>query len=228
MTRLGNRIGRERGKERKGRERKVFSRKHALRSSLLLIFLIFLVVFAFFLLGKYGYLGNPRISRGESFSQEHQGEKTEHLSQSGGEVRERIPVHLIRVVDGDTLLVFFNGKRERVRLIGIDSPESVKPEEEPECYGPEAKEALERFLQGEREIFLEFDETQGMRDRFGRILAYAFLPNGKQIGEMMIEKGYACEYRYALPYRYEEAFRQAEERARQEGLGLWSACPSPC
>ncbi len=139
---------------------------------------------------------------------------------------ERIPVKLIRVVDGDTLLVNLDGKRERVRLIGIDSPESVKPESPIECYGEEAKAYLTSLLSHEGEIFLQYDRTQGKRDRFGRILAYAFTRDGMNIAEELLRNGYAREYTYQRenPYLFRNSFVQDEKEAKVERKGLWAVC----
>ncbi len=139
---------------------------------------------------------------------------------------ESIPAKLIRVVDGDTLLVELKGRRERLRLIGIDSPESVKPESPVECYGEEAKAYLTSLLSNESDIILEYDETQGERDRFGRILAYVFTIDGKNLAEEMLRNGYAREYNYQKrnPYRLRDTFIDDERGAGAKGKGLWAVC----
>ena len=144
------------------------------------------------------------------------------------EKAEKIVVPLIRVVDGDTLKVFFQGKKERVRLIGINSPESVKPNEKPECFGVASKKHLEQMLQNQEMVLLEFDDSQGRRDRFGRLLAYGYLPNGESIEEVLLDRGYACEYRYRSDYRYKEKYKQIEKEAQKQKKGLWDNCSFIC
>ena len=138
----------------------------------------------------------------------------------------RIPANLIRVVDGDTLLVELNRKHEHVRLIGIDSPESVKPESPIECYGEEAKAYLNSLLSKESEIFLQYDRTQGERDRFGRILSYVFTIDEKNLAEEMLRNGYAREYNYQKgnPYLLRNIFTKDEAEAKRERKGLWAVC----
>lgn len=140
--------------------------------------------------------------------------------------KESIPAKLIRIVDGDTLLVELKGRRERLRLIGIDSPESVKPESPVECYGEESKAYLKSILPEGSDITLEYDETQGERDRFGRILAYVFTNDGKNLAEEMLRNGYAREYNYQKrnPYRLRDTFVEDEKGARAKEKGLWAVC----
>ncbi len=161
-----------------------------------------------------------------SYGEEGIERKFQHQHKHHRESREKIPAKLIRVVDGDTLLVSLDGKRERVRLIGIDSPESVKPESPVECYGEEAKAYLTSLLPRGSQIFLQYDRTQGKRDRFGRILAYVFTRDGENIAEEILRNGYAREYNYQKgnPYRLRNAFIKDEREARGESRGLWAVC----
>ncbi len=129
---------------------------------------------------------------------------------------------VIRVVDGDTVKVDINGG-ESVRVIGIDTPETVDPDEPIECGGPEASAAAERLLDGQ-EVALEFDESQGRRDRYGRMLAYIEIPGSGDFGETMIRQGHAKEYTYASAYERQAAYRAAEDQAEQSGQGLWDSC----
>jgi micrococcal nuclease len=132
-----------------------------------------------------------------------------------------------RVVDGDTVEVSRGGHELTVRLIGIDTPETVHPTEPIECYGPESSRFAERKLDGRR-VVLEFDPSQGRRDYYGRTLAYVWLVgSGPSLFNLTaIRRGYALEYTYDSAYHWQSAFRRAERRAQRHHLGVWR-CPTP-
>lgn len=145
-----------------------------------------------------------------------------------GEVREGLVVD--RVVDGDTVKVTIDGRQVSVRLIGIDTPESVKPDSPVECFGPEASQFAEDALSGEP-VVLEFDEGQGYLDRYGRVLAYVWRvqPDGslRLFNEEAVEAGVAVARQYGdTPGAWEQTLSAAQERARAAGRGLWSSCGS--
>jgi micrococcal nuclease len=126
-----------------------------------------------------------------------------------------------RVVDGDTVEVTVNGERKKVRLIGIDTPETVDPRKEVECFGKEASNFLKDLVDGEG-VSLEYDDSQGEVDKYGRDLVYLNLTDGTNVNEEMLRQGYAYEYTYSKPYKYREVFQQAENEARDAHKGLWS------
>lgn len=130
-----------------------------------------------------------------------------------------------KVVDGDTIDVNIDGKTERLRMIGIDTPETVDPRKSVQCFGVEASNKAKEILL-DKFITLESDPTQGEIDKYGRLLRYAFLPDGTNFGLFMISEGYAHEYTYRLPYKYQAEFKQAEIDARENNRGLWS--PDTC
>ena len=132
---------------------------------------------------------------------------------------------VVRVVDGDTFVVRFAGEDTRVRVIGIDTPETVDPRRPVMCFGKEASAKAEELLDGVS-VRLELDSTQGERDKYGRILAYAFLPDGTDFGKEMIVEGFAREYTYDAPYRYQAEYRTAEQEAKVSTRGLWA--PGVC
>lgn len=125
-----------------------------------------------------------------------------------------------RVVDGDTVHVELNGEVTKVRLLGIDTPETVHPQKPVECFGREASDAAKMMLEG-AEVMLEADGSQGDVDKYGRALRYVFLEDGTNFNLWMIENGYAFEYTYSLPYLYQDEFMAAELEAREAGRGLW-------
>jgi micrococcal nuclease len=134
------------------------------------------------------------------------------------------PFRVVKVVDGDTIKVAHGGT-ETVRLIGIDTPEVVDPRQPVQCFGREASAHAHHILDG-TSVSLEYDASQGRRDRFGRTLAYVRLADGRLFNEMMIADGYAFEYTYDLPYRYQASFQKAERGARAAQRGLWA--PTTC
>lgn len=126
------------------------------------------------------------------------------------------------VVDGDTVEVWRDGRAVRVRLIGIDTPEVVDPRKVVQCFGREASIEAHKVLEG-KNVRLELDPTQGETDKYGRLLAYLFTPDGQNYNQYMIEQGFAHEYTYqSQPYKYQSQFKQAEQNARAQQRGLWS------
>lgn len=137
---------------------------------------------------------------------------------------------VVRVVDGDTLVVNILERDVTVRLIGLDTPETVDPRRPVQCFGKEASAELKKIT-GSTSARLETDPTQGTYDKYGRLLAYVYIPlNSKQEGllvnEYMIAEGYGHEYTYDIPYKYQEEFKAAERAARDAQKGLWA--PGKC
>jgi micrococcal nuclease len=130
---------------------------------------------------------------------------------------EEVSATLVRVVDGDTIIVRLpNGRQERVRYIGIDTPE-LRPEVEP--FAQEATRQNEELLRsGSIRLLLDVQE----RDRFGRLLAYVWAGD-VFVNERLVADGYALVATYPPNVAYTEAFVEAERRARAEGRGLWGA-----
>ena len=128
---------------------------------------------------------------------------------------------IVRVVDGDTIIALINGAQEKVRLIGLNTPETVDPRKPVECFGKEASDEAKKILTG-KSVRLETDPSQSIRDKYDRLLAYVFLPDGTNFDEMMIENGYGYEYTYDTPYKYQTEFKNAEKEARENKRGLWA------
>lgn len=126
-----------------------------------------------------------------------------------------------RVVDGDTIDVVLQGRTERVRLIGIDTPESVDPRQPVQCFALEASAFAARRLQG-RTVELEFDVER--RDRYGRLLAYVWLGD-ELFNRTLVRRGFAQVYTFPPNVRYVERLLAAQRKARAESAGLWGACP---
>lgn len=126
-----------------------------------------------------------------------------------------------KVVDGDTITISKDGSSATLRLIGIDTPETVHPSKPVECFGAEASNKAKSLLSG-KYITLETDDSQGTYDRYQRMLAYVYLPDGTMFNKYMISEGYAYEYTYGTPYKYQNEFKQAENSAKQNKKGFWA------
>lgn len=129
------------------------------------------------------------------------------------------------VVDGDTLKINRGGTVETLRLIGMDTPETVDPRKPVQCFGKEASNKAMELLVGTK-VRLEKDPTQGELDKYGRTLAYVYREDGLFYNKYMIEQGYAHEYTYNTPYKYQIEFKAAQKSAQENQRGLWS--PSTC
>ena len=125
-------------------------------------------------------------------------------------------VRVVEVYDGDTVGVIVNNKREKVRLTGIDAPETGQPP-----WGAEAKQHLQALVgEAGRQVKLEFDVEQ--RDQHGRILAYLRTPDGKHINLLMVKNGYAMLYTVPPNVRYANELAAAQTEARERKIGIWS------
>jgi len=132
-----------------------------------------------------------------------------------------------RVVDGDTLKARIAGRTETVRVIGLDTPESVKPGTPVECYALRASAEAERLLPVGAAIHLEADPTQATRDQYGRLLAHVWLADGTLYAERMIRGGFGIHYIYGgVPSIHARPLAAAEDAARAALSGLWS--PATC
>jgi len=131
---------------------------------------------------------------------------------------------VVKVIDGDTITINFNSKQEKVRLLGIDTPELKNDQGKVDCYAYEAKRELDSRLQGEK-VKLEFDQSQGQYDKYQRLLAYVYrASDGLFLNEELLQIGAAREYTYDKPYRYQSEFRQLQSRAKIDSSGLWGTC----
>ncbi|MBI5400777.1 MAG: thermonuclease family protein [Candidatus Yonathbacteria bacterium] len=126
-----------------------------------------------------------------------------------------------RIVDGDTIVVGINGMQEKIRLIGVDTPETVDPRKPVQCFGKEAS-AFSKSLLLNMRVRLERDASQGDRDKYGRLLRYVFLEDGTLVNQKIILEGYGHEYTYRIPYQYQTEFKNAERSARESQKGLWA------
>ena len=125
------------------------------------------------------------------------------------------------VLDGDTIEVLIDGKKERVRLIGIDSPEFGDEKNPEECFARESSQRMKELVD-RKKVRLESDPTQSDRDIYGRLLRYVF-SDGTFVNLAMVADGFAREYTYrGNSYRYQQDFRGAVWYAKDKKLGLWA------
>lgn len=132
----------------------------------------------------------------------------------------------MRVVDGDTIIVAIGGADERVRLIGIDTPESVDPRSPVDCFGPEASAATKALLPEGTAVSLVRDVEA--RDRYDRLLAYVYkVDDGTFVNLALAEQGYADVATFPPNVAHTDELVVAVARARDAGLGLWGSCGTP-
>lgn len=149
--------------------------------------------------------------------------KADEPAASAGSVTGRV----VRVVDGDTAVVAVPGNpRERVRYIGIDTPEDVKPNTPVQCFSRRAAARNAQLVEGRR-VRLRFDVER--RDRYGRLLAYVYTrppasPAGDFVNARLVDEGYARAYPYPPNTAHAGEFARLAHRAAAAGRGLWSRC----
>jgi micrococcal nuclease len=139
---------------------------------------------------------------------------------------------VLRVVDGDTLVINHNGRKENIRLIGIDTPES-KPNKKARkdagrtsedirtivSLGKEAAQFVRTFVHPGDPVFIEFDRQP--RDKYGRLLGYVYLSDGRMLNEEIVRAGYANLMTYPPNVKYQDRFLRAYHDARENNRGLW-------
>jgi micrococcal nuclease len=155
------------------------------------------------------------------------------LSGCGGSVAYGSPSDVLeanavvtRIIDGDTLAVRVGDQEERVRLIGINTPESVDRSRAVMCFGKEASAHLTSLVPPGTPVRMELDVEP--RDRYERMLAYVHrASDGRFVNLAMVEDGFADQYTFPPNVAHTESFGEAARTARAEGRGLWSACEHP-
>lgn len=129
---------------------------------------------------------------------------------------------VVQVYDGDTISVDMSGHTERVRMIGVDTPETHKPNTPVQCYGPEAGEYTKRLL-GNAAVRLEADPTNQNRDRYDRLLRYVYTEEGLLVNKALIDEGYGFAY-LSFPFQKSDEFGHAGQNAQRSSVGLWAQC----
>ncbi len=122
-----------------------------------------------------------------------------------------------KVIDGDTIELL-NG--QKVRYIGIDTPETNSPQKKNECFASEAKNKNRELVEDK---FVRLEKDVSETDRYGRLLRYVYIDD-VMVNEVLVSEGYAVSATFPPDVKYQEKFRLAEQQARKENKGLWSTC----
>jgi micrococcal nuclease len=134
---------------------------------------------------------------------------------------EHLSGRVVRAVDGDTLEVAIDdGATETVRLIGVDTPETVKPDTPVQCFGPQASDLEHRTVEGHRIRLLTGVEP---RDYYGRLLAYVWI-EGRFLEAQLLRRGLARVLTFHPNDRFADRFEVIAQKAAKAGKGLWNAC----
>lgn len=132
----------------------------------------------------------------------------------------RVEVELANPTDGDTIAVYYNGHRERVRFLLVDTPEVSHPRHGEQPFGEEAKEFTSALVEGADQLELEFDIGPN-RDQYGRLLAYVYA-DGIMIQEELLKNGLArVAYIFPPNTRYVDQFNALQKDAQKAGIGIW-------
>jgi micrococcal nuclease len=132
---------------------------------------------------------------------------------------------VLEVVDGDTIVVEVDGAEERVRLVGIDTPETKHPRKPVECFGPEASEFTASLLPPGTPVLIERDLVG--RDDYGRLLGYVHVPAADLfVNREIVRRGYARPMTIEPNSTYAAEFADDARAAERENLGIWAECSS--
>lgn len=126
-------------------------------------------------------------------------------------------------VDGDTIAVNMNGNVEEIRFIGVDTPETHRPNTPVQCYGPEAAAYTKAQIGRFGRVRLQADPLDTNRDVYGRLLRYVYLPDGTLMEDQLIKNGYGFAY-LDFPFSRKVRFAADQALAQKNKAGLWAVC----
>lgn len=129
---------------------------------------------------------------------------------------------VVKFYDGDTIAVNMNGHIEKIRFIGVDTPETHDPRKPVQCGGPHAAAYTKRII-GQQKVRLVSDSLSDNRDRYDRLLRYVYLPDGTLLNDQLIKTGHGFAYTY-FPFTNSAKFTKDEIAAKQNHRGLWAYC----
>jgi micrococcal nuclease len=135
----------------------------------------------------------------------------------------RTPAQVVRVIDGDTIVVLIDDVEYRVRYIGIDTPETVDPRLPVECFGREASQRNRELVEGMK---VELEKDVSETDQYDRLLRYVWV-NGEMVNSILVREGRATVVTYPPDVKHQELLLELQRQARADGQGLWSACLTP-
>ncbi len=129
---------------------------------------------------------------------------------------------VVRVEDGDTIVVDMNGHNETIRFIGVDTPETQDPRKPVQCFGRASADFTKQAI-GSQPVRLEADPLSSNRDRYDRLLRYIYLQDGRLVQAEIIKQGYGFAYT-SFPFTKADEFLSYQKEAREQNRGLWSSC----
>lgn len=136
------------------------------------------------------------------------------------EIEEGKYFTVLEISDGDTFYINYFGKIERVRMLGIDTPELInKKTNESDCFAYEAKDELSKLISGKK-VKIEIDETNKDRDMYDRLLRYIYLEDNTLVNQYLVDNGYA-KFFENYPSKYSDIFKKGEEEAKRLDMGVW-------
>ena len=150
--------------------------------------------------------------------------KEKYIKGYANKIKQGVLYNISKIIDGDTVVANISGSDTLIRLIGIDTPETVDPRKPSQCYGKQASDKAKEILMN-KNVYLEKEVSKGDYDKYGRVLAHIRLIDDSLYGQYMIENGYAKEYTFNNePYKYQKEFKSAQKTAKKEKRGLWGMC----
>lgn len=189
----------------------IFKIKNKFLAGLLLIFTLLIILLCYFL--------NSYFTKQKNSESKIENNDPEILIENSKEYLVK------RVVDGDTFEIESEGKSFKVRMIGMNTPETVKPNSPVECYGKEASTYTKDLLTG-KTVILEEDVQP--TDKYGRLLRYVYIKSESGelvfINKKIVEDGYAYASSYPPNIKYQEILKSTEKKAREDKSGLWAEC----
>lgn len=130
---------------------------------------------------------------------------------------------VVDVLDGDTFEIVTGDGLKTIRMLGIDTPETVDPRKPVQCFGKEASDMTKNLL-SHHYVGLKTDKGRSSIDKFGRFLAYVYRDDGLFINEYLLKNGFAREYTYGKAYSIQKHFKELQFEAKKNRAGLWKKC----
>ncbi len=169
------------------------------------------------LFGKLTQADLPTVGFNTEF--ENPKQLLEQKNNLGLRAEGHIIADVLNVIDGDTFLVKYKNKKYKIRMLDIDTPESVKENVHLQTYSKEASDKVKMYLSG-KQVDLYFEKE--LRDKYKRILAHVFLKNGLYLNGFLVKNGFARAVSYKPNQKYKNYFLKLQRQAQQEKLGFWS------
>lgn len=172
---------------------------------------------------KFVQLAQQFLQEFQTTSQDSKSDTVDQSSSVLGLDDSSLLVWVASVTDGDTIKISLNDTTKTVRVVNINTPETVDPRKPVQCMGVEASAKMSELVLGKK-VVLQVDPTQQNKDRYGRLLRFVYLEDGTDVGLKLIELGFAESAPYgSKPHAYLQAYEAAQKNAQLGNLGLWNA-----